>query len=158
MSTRLFKFAQFGKLLRKIRLKKGVGLRELAREVGVDHAYISQVEIGKVGMPIGTTSMAIARILESPVLMELAEYALVRQLFIMENQRYEAYAEMAPRLREELKITEGELKKIKEMWSKMSAGLLAAMDRRGFKPASGAEEKRKSSRSGARAGQDRGQK
>jgi len=154
MSIKVFKFAKYRKLLRQIRLKRGMSVRELARQVRVDHTYISQIELGKVGMPIGTTAMAIARILESPVLMELAEYALVRQLFIAESQRYQAYEEMAPHLRKELEITDGEMQEIKEMWSRMFGRLLAAMDRRTeFKPMSRTREKKRLSSNGP-TGQD----
>lgn len=36
--------ASFGKHVRKLRKKQGKGLRELAKEVGVTHAYLSQIE------------------------------------------------------------------------------------------------------------------
>ena len=43
--------AQFGKLLREKRLKKGFSLRKFAELVGVSPTYLSQVEQGNVDPP-----------------------------------------------------------------------------------------------------------
>jgi transcriptional regulator with XRE-family HTH domain len=147
----ILKKPKFGKLLRKIRGKKKMSIRELARRVGVDHTYLSQIELGKVGPPVGSISMAIARILESPELMELAEYALARQLLITELQRRQVYAEMPPAFREELKISDNEWKEITDMCSKLIPRLLAAKERREkpseWQPMSPEEEKKRFSKS-----------
>jgi len=121
---------KFGKLLRKIRMKRGMSVRELARRIGVDHTYISQIELGKVGPPVGSHSMAIARVLESPELTELAEYALARQLLITELQRHRVYAEMPPAFRRELGISDRELDEITGMCSRLIPRLHAAKERR----------------------------
>jgi transcriptional regulator with XRE-family HTH domain len=121
---------KFGRLMRKIRLKKGKGVRELARELVVDHTYISQVELGKVGPPVGLLSMKIARILDSPELMKLAEWITVRQLLIVEMNRHAVYHELPDQLRNELGITDAELKEITDMCSRLTPKLLAAKDRR----------------------------
>jgi transcriptional regulator with XRE-family HTH domain len=121
---------RFGALLREIRQKRGMRLRELARQVDVDHTYISQIELGKVGPPVGLISMQIARILDSPELMKLAEWITVRQLLIMEGSREAVYKELSPQLRNELGISDTELKEITDMSSKLWARLFAAKGRR----------------------------
>jgi len=120
----------FGKLLRKIREKQGMSVRELARQIDVDHTYISQIELGKVGPPVGRISMAIARALESDQLMKLAQYALVRQLLIMEMQLFQMYDDMPADLLEELKIDNRELYEITHVRSRLIPRLHAAKDRR----------------------------
>lgn len=42
---------EFGKLLKELRIKKGLAMRELARRSGVSQAYISQIEKGERGVP-----------------------------------------------------------------------------------------------------------
>lgn len=121
---------KFGKVLRKIREKQGMSVRELARQIDVDHTYISQIELGKVGPPVGRISMAIARALESADLMELAKYALARQLLIMEMQRFQIYDDMPADLQEELEISNRELNEITGMCSRLIPRLHAAKDRR----------------------------
>jgi transcriptional regulator with XRE-family HTH domain len=107
-----------------------MSVRELARQVDVDHTYISQIELGKVGPPVGRISMAIARALESNELMELAQYSLVRQLLIMEMQLFQMYDDMPADLLEELKISNRELYEITGMCSRLIPRLHAAKDRR----------------------------
>src|SRR5580692_6055983 len=121
---------RFGALLREIRQKRGMKLRELAAQVNVDHTYISQIELGKVGPPVGRLSLQIARILDSPELMKLAEWITVRQLLIMEGSREEVYKELPPQLRNELGISDTELKQMTDTCSRLTIKLLAAKDRR----------------------------
>jgi transcriptional regulator with XRE-family HTH domain len=121
---------KFGPVLRRIRRKRGLSLRELARQVDVDHTYISQIELGKVGTPVGELSMRIARTLDSPELMQIADYITVRQLLITELQRFAVYQELPPQLLDELGITDTELKEITDMCSRLSGKFEAALLRR----------------------------
>jgi PTS system nitrogen regulatory IIA component len=50
----------FGLYLRALRIEAGVGLRELARLVGVSAGYISDVELGNVPPPSEKTILKIA--------------------------------------------------------------------------------------------------
>jgi PTS system nitrogen regulatory IIA component len=54
---------RFGQALRVFRTAADMGLRELARRVGVSPAYLSLVETGKVGPPSGPRLAQIARAL-----------------------------------------------------------------------------------------------
>jgi|ERR1700734_797619 len=121
---------KFGSLLRKIRQKNGMSVRGLARELGVNHTYISQIELGKTGAPVGDVSMEIARILNSPELTKVAEYITVRELLILEMQRNAVYQKLPHELRNELDITDAELKEIADLCSKLVGKLLPALDRR----------------------------
>ena len=134
MSIRKFpkKFSvkpEFGPVLRRIRQKRGMSLRDLADQIGVDHTYISQIELGKVGHPVGQISIRIARALDSPELMTLAEYIAIRQLLIAEQQRDEVYQELPVELRNELGITDTEMKEITDMCSRLNVKLLDALER-----------------------------
>jgi transcriptional regulator with XRE-family HTH domain len=120
---------KFGPVLRTIRQKRGISLRDLANQIGVDHTYISQIELGKVGPPVGQISIRIARILDSPELMRIAEYIAIRQLLIAERQRDEVYQELPVELRNELGITDAEMKEITDMCSRLTVKLLDALDR-----------------------------
>ena len=51
--------AYLGTRLREARLRQDIGVRELARRVGVSPAHISQIEKGKAD-PLATTLFAIA--------------------------------------------------------------------------------------------------
>jgi len=106
-----------------------MSVSELARQIRVDHTYVSQIELGKVGPPVATTAIAIARVLESPELLELAKHTLLRNLLLLEMQRNHAYLEMPPRLREELGVSDSEWKEITEMSSRLIPKLLAAKER-----------------------------
>jgi transcriptional regulator with XRE-family HTH domain len=130
LSSLKFVKPKFGKLLRRVRQKRGMSLRELARQTGVDHTYISQIELGKVGPPVGRVSMTIARILESSELMELAEHALARELLIMEYQRWAMYDDMTPEFLDELKISEQEQADIKKHSAWLIPKLRDAKERR----------------------------
>jgi transcriptional regulator with XRE-family HTH domain len=131
MSTeKFFVKPKFGPVLRRIRQKRGMSLRELADQVDVDHSYISQIELGKVGPPVGKLSMKIARILNSPELMRIADYITIRQLLIAEGQRDAVYQELPVELRNELGITDAVMKEITEMSSRLTVKLLDALDRR----------------------------
>src|ERR1039458_6720916 len=55
----------FGTMLRRLRQQKGVGLRELARKIGVSAPYLSNVERGKSPTPSEQKLRAIAGILHS---------------------------------------------------------------------------------------------
>lgn len=121
---------KFGPLLRRIRQKRGMSLRVLADQLGVDHTYISQIELGKVGPPVGELSVRIARILDSPELMRIADYITVRQLLISEMQRHAVYKELPHQLRNELGIPDTELNEITDMGSRLIGKLSAALVRR----------------------------
>jgi HTH-type transcriptional regulator, competence development regulator len=59
--------ARFGPTVRARRLEKGLGLRELARMVGMSATYMSKVERGEFGPPIEAKIRAIAEALgENP--------------------------------------------------------------------------------------------
>lgn len=64
----------FGQLLRVLRTESGLGLRELARRIGISPSYLSLVENGKMGPPSSERITQIAGILHvSPsVLMNIA--------------------------------------------------------------------------------------
>ncbi len=36
-----------GKLMSKLRTKAGIGLRDMARRIGISHSFLSQLEAGK---------------------------------------------------------------------------------------------------------------
>lgn len=131
MSTeKFFVKPNFGPVLRRIRRKQGMSLRELGRQVGVDHTYISQIELRKSGAPAGELCMRIARILDSPELTKIADYITVRQLLITEMQRQAVYQELPHQLRNELGITDAELEEIKDMCSRLIGKLSIALERR----------------------------
>ena len=50
----------FGLKLRELRIKRGVGLRELARRIGKSPGYLSDVENGRVPPPSETVILSIA--------------------------------------------------------------------------------------------------
>jgi transcriptional regulator with XRE-family HTH domain len=129
---------RFGKLQRTLRERRGLSLRDLAIEAGVDRSYIYQIETGKVGVPSGRISMAIARALDSLELQELAEWSFVRELQLVEAQRLQSYLDMPAQLRAELGITDAEVKQIENMTLNMFSKFLGATKRR-QKPS---EEKR----------------
>jgi transcriptional regulator with XRE-family HTH domain len=129
---------KFGKLLRTLRMRRGLSLRKLADQAGVDHSYLYQIETGKVGIPAGKISMSIARALDSLELQELAEWYLVRELHLVEAQRLQSYLDMPPQLRAELGITDAEVKQIEGTTLSRLSEFLAATKRR-QKPS---EEKR----------------
>lgn len=58
--------APFGATLRLLRLEAGLGLRELARQVGVSGAYLSRVETGRDPAPTAERLAAIADALDVP--------------------------------------------------------------------------------------------
>src|ERR1035438_4272996 len=131
MSTeKFFVKPKFGPVLRRIRKKRGMSLRDLAEQVGVDHTYISQIELGKVGPPDWELSMKIARALNSPELMKIVDYITVRQLLISELDRAGVYDGMSDQLRNELGITDTELKEITDMCGRLIAKFLPAYERR----------------------------
>jgi transcriptional regulator with XRE-family HTH domain len=47
MATQANKYLMFGSYLRKTRIEKGLGLRELARRIDISHTYLSQLERGE---------------------------------------------------------------------------------------------------------------
>lgn len=67
----------FGATLRMLRTDAGLGLSELAAEIGVSPAYLSRVEHGHDPVPTPDRVIAIARALELPpiVLLEIAQGA-----------------------------------------------------------------------------------
>jgi transcriptional regulator with XRE-family HTH domain len=121
---------RFGKLQRTLRERRGLSLRDLAIEAGVDRSYIYQIETGKVGVPAGRISMAIARALDSLELQELAEWSLVRELHLIEAQRLQSYLDMPAQLRAELGIKDAEVNQIKDTTLDMLSKFLAATERR----------------------------
>lgn len=56
----------FGQSLRAFRTAAGLGLRQLAREVGVSPAYLSLVETGKAPPPSPSRALQIAKALDMP--------------------------------------------------------------------------------------------
>jgi transcriptional regulator with XRE-family HTH domain len=42
---------EFGSFLKELRIKQGLSMRELSRRSGISQAYISQIEMGKKGVP-----------------------------------------------------------------------------------------------------------
>ena len=66
----------FGARLKKMRLAKGMTLRDLAQAIGVDFSYLSKIENGKAGyLPGADTIRALAQALDADVieLLELAD-------------------------------------------------------------------------------------
>ncbi|MDH4228977.1 MAG: helix-turn-helix domain-containing protein [Nitrospirota bacterium] len=53
--------ADFGATLRSLRLAKGVGLRQLARRIGISPTYLSQVERGDTAPPVEERVLAMAQ-------------------------------------------------------------------------------------------------
>jgi transcriptional regulator with XRE-family HTH domain len=121
---------KFGQLMRRIRKNHGLSLRQLAAQVELDHSYLYQIEREKQLPPVGTTSMAIARALDSVELMELAEWALLKQLLLTELQRHAVYMDLSPKIRKELGISDDELKQIDEQAMTLFPRLHAAKERR----------------------------
>jgi transcriptional regulator with XRE-family HTH domain len=129
ITEKFFVKPNFGSVLRRIRKKREMSLRDLAVLVGVNHSYISQIELGKVGAPVGELSMKIARILDSPELMKIADYITVRQLWITEMELWGVYQEMSDQLRTELGITDTELEIIRgRLADKLFEALLRRQD------------------------------
>jgi transcriptional regulator with XRE-family HTH domain len=54
---------RFGEILRDLRLRSGVGLRELARRIGKSPGYISDVENGRVPPPSEAVIVQMASVL-----------------------------------------------------------------------------------------------
>lgn len=67
--------AQFGGVLRGLRERRGLSLRELSALCGLDHAYIQRLEIGERTCPSKDTLVKILRPLKPTVAdkMNLAE-------------------------------------------------------------------------------------
>jgi transcriptional regulator with XRE-family HTH domain len=59
------RFKEFGSMLKKLRLAKGLGVRELAREAGVSHTLLSRVERGECPPPGEKKIRALAKALET---------------------------------------------------------------------------------------------
>jgi PTS system nitrogen regulatory IIA component len=66
MPARFVSSSTFGATLRMLRLEAGIGLRELARQVGVSGAYLSRVETGRDPAPTAERLTAIAAALDVP--------------------------------------------------------------------------------------------
>ena len=57
---------KFGENMKKIRLEKGMSQGDICRELGLDRAYISNVENGKQNLTISTMEK-VAKVLEVSV-------------------------------------------------------------------------------------------
>lgn len=68
--------SRYGRTLRKERRARGASARKLAAALGVDHTYISQLELLKVGPPTAEMAKKIADVLSSDELLVLAESLL----------------------------------------------------------------------------------
>jgi transcriptional regulator with XRE-family HTH domain len=55
--------SRFGAHLRKLRVKRGIGLRKLAMTIGISPTYLSRVEQGKMPPPAEKQVVALAKIL-----------------------------------------------------------------------------------------------
>jgi transcriptional regulator with XRE-family HTH domain len=53
--------AEFGKTVRRLRLQKGFGLRELAKKIGLSPTYLSRLERGEVPPPAEEGVLALAK-------------------------------------------------------------------------------------------------
>lgn len=53
-----------------------MSVRELARQIGVHHTYISKIELGLVEPPAGHRMIQISQVLNSPALFEAGKRAL----------------------------------------------------------------------------------
>jgi transcriptional regulator with XRE-family HTH domain len=64
----------FGEYIRKLRKEQGKSLRQVAKQVGITHAYIAQLESGKFSPPADPVVLALAEELgEDPdILMVIA--------------------------------------------------------------------------------------
>jgi transcriptional regulator with XRE-family HTH domain len=54
---------RFGAHLRKLRMQRGIGLRKLAKTIGISPTYLSMVEHGKMSPPSERQVVALAKIL-----------------------------------------------------------------------------------------------
>lgn len=54
----------FGAFVRRLRMEKAIGLREMAKKIGVSPTYMSQVERDEFPPPVEEKVKALARILE----------------------------------------------------------------------------------------------
>jgi transcriptional regulator with XRE-family HTH domain len=97
---------KYGKWLRKARQKANMTVRELAKRIGVDHSYVSRIELGRVPPPFGHKMVLIARELESPNLAKLGEYALLEYLLKQNASLLAEFDALSPALRKELNLDE----------------------------------------------------
>jgi HTH-type transcriptional regulator, competence development regulator len=57
-------WVRFGGRLRTLRSAKGIGLRELARQVGMSPTYLSKIETGQAAPPVEEKVFKLAEVLE----------------------------------------------------------------------------------------------
>lgn len=55
---------RFGRTIRHLREKEGIGLRQMAAAIGISPTYLSQVELGGLPPPTEAKVEAIARVLK----------------------------------------------------------------------------------------------
>jgi transcriptional regulator with XRE-family HTH domain len=128
---------QLGRKLRKLRKRKGVGLRELAARVGISPSYLSNIERGKFAPPAEDTLRAIARELDQDPykLMALAGKIPIDPTCGTGSILIAAFGDLLRSLREQKGVA------LKELAAKvgMSAPYLCNIERGNFPPPS--EEK-----------------
>jgi len=112
----------YRKLLRKIRKKRGISARQLAKEVGIDPSYVSKIETGAAPPPAWGVMLAINRALDSPELLEASEHAFLRHASSLAGGLLHRLIEMPPTLVSELGTDNV------ESWKSNTLEMLARID------------------------------
>jgi len=92
----------FRVLLRKVRKRRRISARRLAREVGIDPSYVSKIESGAAPPPAWNIMLAISRFLDSPELLEASEHAFLRHVLFLTSNLLARLGEAPPTLVTEL--------------------------------------------------------
>lgn len=73
---------EFGSYIKKIRTEKGLSITEMAKNAGISHPYLSQIENGKKGMPSVKVLKKLTEPLEVPYyeLMAKAGYIAEKEI------------------------------------------------------------------------------
>ena len=117
----------YGKLLRRIRLKRGVSVRHLAKRLGVDHSYISKVEHNKTAPP-WSRMVDIAYVLESPELRDIGEHVAIRRFLKSTEIMIVEFKGLSPSLQEE--IGTRQIEQLTNLCSALRPKLVAALHHR----------------------------
>ena len=118
----------YGRLLRKVRRRRGISARQLAKEIGVDASYVSKIETLSAPPPAWDKMLAINSLLDFPDLLEAGEFALIRHTMLLNGNLRFVLDKMPHTLVNEFG-TEKVARWRKEC-SELDTALLSAYDRR----------------------------
>jgi DNA-binding XRE family transcriptional regulator len=117
----------YGKLLRRIRLKRGMSVRQLAKRIGVDHTYISKVERDRTAPP-WRRMHEIAVLLDSPELRDVGEHAMIRRLLTLTENILVECKGLPLHLRKEIGLSQ--IDEMENVCAVLMPKMLAALNQR----------------------------